>query len=230
MTDIAYKVIAHIHTDLTTKFGVPRQSRVAKSLTGKIVFEPEFRNADAVRGLNEFSHLWVVWDFSLAHREDWSPMVRPPRLGGNTRLGVFATRSPFRPNPIGLSAFEIDHIDFDTELAPVIHVKGVDMVDGTPIIDIKPYIPYADAIPDAKGGFTDSSDFRRLSVKVADNVASPFDNDKLATLTEILENDPRPQYHDDPHRVYGMEFADHDIRFQIDADLLTITEITPLSK
>lgn len=219
------KVIAHIHTDFKSKFGVPRQAGLVDALEGKIVFEPLYRVADALRGLEGFSHLWLIWDFSEAHRDDWSPTVRPPRLGGNQRMGVFATRSPFRPNPIGLSSVEISRIDLHTPDGPVIYIKGADLMDGTPIYDIKPYLPFTDAHPEARGGFTDETrQQRELSVVVPDSVAARFSADKLAALRAVLAHDPRPHYHDDPERVYGFEFAGRELHFRVDGDTLTLLE------
>lgn len=218
-------VIAHIHTDFTTKFGVPRQAGLIDELEGRIVFTPEYRVADALRGLDGFSHLWLIWDFSEAHRDGWSPTVRPPRLGGNQRMGVFATRSPFRPNPIGLSSVEINRIDLHTPDGPVIYIKGADLMDGTPIYDIKPYLPFTDAHPDARGGFTDETrQQRELAVVVPDSVAARFSAEKLAALRAVLAHDPRPHYHDDPERVYGFEFAGHELHFRVDGDTLTLLE------
>lgn len=229
METIEYKVIAHISTDLPEKFGVPRQSGMAKGLTGRIIFEPDFRNPDALRGLSAFSHLWLIWDFSLAHRDEWSPTVRPPRLGGNKRMGVFATRSPFRPNSIGLSSVEIVGIVPDSIDGPIINVAGVDMIDGTPIIDIKPYIPYTDSHPEANGGFTQSNEFKQLEVKFADDVKHHLPDGKIKALVEILSNDPRPQYQDDPERIYGLSFAGCQVKFFIRENILTVSNITTRS-
>ena len=229
METIEYKVIAHISTDLPEKFGVPRQSGMAKGLTGRIIFEPDFRNPDALRGLSDFSHLWLIWDFSLAHRDEWSPTVRPPRLGGNKRMGVFATRSPFRPNSIGLSSVEIVGIVPDSIDGPIINVAGVDMIDGTPIIDIKPYIPYTDSHPEANGGFTQSNVFRQLEVKFADDVKHHLPDGKIKALVEILSNDPRPQYQDDPERIYGLSFAGCQVKFFVRENILTVSNITTQS-
>lgn len=229
METIEYKVIAHISTDLPEKFGVPRQSGMAKGLTGRIIFEPDFRNPDALRGLSDFSHLWLIWDFSLAHRDEWSPMVRPPRLGGNKRMGVFATRSPFRPNSIGLSSVEIVGIVLDSIDGPIINVAGVDMIDGTPIIDIKPYIPYTDSHPEANGGFTQSNEFKQLEVKFADDVKHHLPDGKIKALVEILSNDPRPQYQDDPERIYGLSFAGCQVKFFVRENILTVSNITTQS-
>lgn len=229
METIEYKVIAHISTDLPEKFGVPRQSGMAKGLTGRIIFEPDFRNPDALRGLSDFSHLWLIWDFSLAHRDEWSPTVRPPRLGGNKRMGVFATRSPFRPNSIGLSSVEIVGIVPDSIDGPIINVAGVDMIDGTPIIDIKPYIPYTDFHPEANGGFTQSNEFKQLEVKFADDVKHHLPDGKIKALVEILSNDPRPQYQDDPERIYGLSFAGCQVKFFVRENILTVSNITTQS-
>lgn len=215
------KVIARIRTPFATKFGVPRQSGIAESVRGQIVFEPEYRVSDAVRGLEDFSHIWLIWCFSEAVSDEWSPTVRPPRLGGNTRMGVFATRSPFRPNPIGLSCVELERIEMSKALGPVLHVRGADLMDGTPIFDIKPYIPYADAHPDARGGFTDKTQFKKLSVIM------PTELEPLAPegLSEVLANDPRPRYHDDAERMYGMQYADREVKFRVDGDELIVISI-----
>lgn len=218
MPDI--KTIARIHTPFATKFGIPRQSGVAPDVEGEIIFEPEYRCADAVRGLEGFSHLWLIWCFSES-ADKWSPTVRPPRLGGNTRMGVFATRSPFRPNPIGLSAVMLDGIEYTSDRGPIIHVHGADIMDGTPIFDIKPYIPYADSYPDAKGGFTDTTQFEKLNVIVGEDISSPLSRG----LVEILENDPRPRYHDDPERVYGLEYDGMEIKFRVSGDNLTVISV-----
>lgn len=218
-------VIAHIHTDFSTKFGVPRQAGLIDELEGRIVFTPEYRVTDALRGLEGFSHLWLIWDFSEAHRDTWSPTVRPPRLGGNQRMGVFATRSPFRPNPIGLSSVRISRIDLHTPDGPIIYIKGADLMDGTPIYDIKPYLAFTDAHPEARGGFTDETrQQRELSVVVPDAVAARFSAEKLAALCAVLAHDPRPHYHDDPERIYGFEFAGHELHFRVDGNTLTLLE------
>ena len=219
------KIIAHIHTDFPTKFGVPRQAGLIGALEGRIVFEPEYRVPDALRGLDGFSHIWLIWDFSEAHRDEWSPTVRPPRLGGNQRMGVFATRSPFRPNPIGLSSVEISRIDLHTPEGPVIYIKGADLMDGTPIYDIKPYLPFTDAHPDARGGFTDQTRQQSpLTVVIPDSVAARFSPEKLEALREVLAHDPRPHYHDDPSRIYGFDFAGSEIHFRVDGHTLTVIE------
>ena len=219
------KIIAHIRSDFPTKFGLPRQSGLVSELRAEIVFEPEYRNPDALRGLDGFSHLWIIWEFSEAKRDNWSPTVRPPRLGGNTRMGVFATRSPFRPNPIGLSCVEILEIRQDRELGPVIEVSGADLMDGTPIYDIKPYIPYADAHPDAKEGFTAQNQGYRLEVEIPESIQALFPKDKLDGLYGILAQDPRPSYQDDPERIYGFEYAGHEVKFRVNENKLSVVEI-----
>lgn len=235
--------IAHIENDLTEKFGVPRQSGLVSNLAGRIVFEPEFRNNDALRGLEEFSHIWLIWEFSEAVRRrkdceeltgmpgtegsedigagfcDWRPTVRPPRLGGNTRMGVFATRSPFRPNPIGLSCVKLNGIDFATPEGPVINVLGADLMNGTPIFDIKPYLPYADCIPGAAGGFTTIIEKKNLACDLSEFLANPvksrLSEDQIHELEGILKQDPRPAYQDDPERVYTFSFAGSEVSFQV---------------
>ena len=219
--------IAHIRTDFPEKFGIPRQPGVVEELKGRIVFEPEYRNPDMIRGLEEFSHIWLIWEFSKNLADDgsskFSPTVRPPRLGGNKRIGVFATRSPFRPNPLGLSVVKIDHVESDTPEGPVIYVKGADMVDGTPIYDIKPYIAYADSIPEAKGGFTDNMEYKTLKVewKLED-----IPDEVKDSLEKILSNDPRPHYQNDPDRVYGMSYAGYEVKFKVTGEVLTVLSVT----
>lgn len=220
------KPIAHIQTDFPTKFGVPRQSGIIESLKGRIVFEPEYRNAEAVRGLEEFSHIWLLWEFSEAVREDWSPTVRPPRLGGNVRKGVFATRSPFRPNPIGLSSVKLDKVEIDPKLGPVLHVSGADLMDGTPIYDIKPYIAYTDSHPDAVSGFATKPAEYLLEVDFPEDLLQQVPENQRESLIEVLAHDPRPQYHDDPERVYGMAFGRMEVKFKVVQQKLTILEIT----
>ena len=211
------KPIAHIENDLSTKFGVPRQSGLIDKLMGRIIFEPEYRNPDALRGLEDFSHIWLLWDFSEAHTEGgWSPTVRPPRLGGNRRMGVFATRSPFRPNPIGLSSVRITQIEQSTPRGPIIHVEGADLMNGTPIFDIKPYLPYTDAHPEATGGFTDETRQQSpLEVTGLEHIESIVNSEQLSVLRQILASDPRPHYQNDPARIYGLSFAGLDIHFRI---------------
>ena len=217
------KPIAYIHTEFSEKFGVPRQSGLAGSLRGTIVFEPEFRNPDALRGLEGFSHLWLIWEFSANRSQGWQPTVRPPRLGGNERMGVFATRSPFRPNALGLSCVEIDRIDMDV---PLIYVKGADLMDGTPIYDIKPYIRYADARPHAKCGYVDSLKEKCLKVVLPEELAAEIaDKSLIPSLVETLSLDPRPSYHDDPERVYGLSFAGMNVRFKVFLGILTVVSV-----
>ena len=219
--------IAHIRTEFPEKFGVPRQSGLAAALRGTIVFTPEYRNPDALRGLEGFSHLWLIWEFS-ANRDHsgWQPTVRPPRLGGNERIGVFATRSPFRPNPIGLSCVEIQSIQYDHPQGPVIHVNGADLVDGTPIYDIKPYIKYADARPHAVCGYVDRLEERSLKVVIPAEISSHIqDKSVLEALVQTLSLDPRPSYHDDPDREYGLSFAGMNVRFKVFLRILTVTAI-----
>ena len=219
------KTIAHIHTDFPTKFGIPRQSGIIPSLQGKIVFEPEYRNADAVRGLEDFSHIWLLWEFSEAVRDSWSPTVRPPRLGGNVRKGVFATRSPFRPNPIGLSSVRLEKVDIDSVLGPVLYVSGADLMDGTPIYDIKPYIAYTDSHPDAVSGFASSPAEYLLDVDFPEDLLQKVPESQRGSLIEVLAHDPRPQYQDDPKRVYGMEFGEMEIKFKVDGCRLVVVQI-----
>lgn len=219
--------IAYIHTEFSEKFGIPRQSGLAASLRGKIVFTEEYRNADALRGLDGFSHLWLIWEFSAnSTKGQWQPTVRPPRLGGNGRMGVFATRSPFRPNPLGLSCVEIDHIETESPEGPVIFVRGADLMDGTPIYDIKPYIKYADARPHALCGYVDRLDERILEVHIPKEVvAGVEDKNILPALVETLRLDPRPSYHDDPEREYGLSFAGLNVRFKVFLRKLTVISI-----
>ena len=219
------KTIAHIHTDFPTKFGIPRQSGIVASLQGSIVFEPEYRNAEAVRGLEDFSHIWILWQFSEAVRDSWSPTVRPPRLGGNVRKGVFATRSPFRPNPIGLSSVRLEKVEIDANLGPVLHVSGADLMDGTPIYDIKPYIAYTDSHPDAVSGFASTSAESLLEVNFPDDLLNKVHAELRQSLIEVLAHDPRPQYHDDPERIYGMAFGGMEVKFKVDGKRLTVVEI-----
>ncbi len=217
--------IAHIQSDFKEKFGIPRQSGLVEALRASIIFTPPYRVPDAVRGLEEFSHIWLVWEFSQARREGWSPTVRPPRLGGNTRLGVFATRSPFRPNALGLSAVRLEAVEADASLGPVLHVSGADLLDGTPIYDIKPYIPYADAIPGASGGFADRVERKRLEVQCPQALLELIPPEKREALLAVLAQDPRPSYQSDPGRVYGMAFADWQVRFTVEGEQLVVGEI-----
>ena len=219
------KVIAHIHTEFPTKFGIPRQSGIIKTLQGTIVFEPEYRNPEAFRGLEEFSHLWLIWEFSEAKRDTWSPTVRPPRLGGNARKGVFATRSPFRPNPIGLSSVKLERVEIDAKFGPVLYVSGADLMDGTPIFDIKPYIVYTDSHPDAVSGFASKPANYLLEVDFPEELRLGIPETQQESLMAILAHDPRPQYQDNPDRVYGMTFGDHEVKFRVDGNKVTVTEV-----
>ena len=220
------KTIARIHTDFPTKFGIPRQSGIVASLQGTIVFEPDYRNAEAVRGLEDFSHLWLIWEFSEAKREDWSPTVRPPRLGGNVRKGVFATRSPFRPNSIGLSSVKLEKVEIDPKLGPVLHVSGADLMDGTPIYDIKPYIAYTDSHPEAVSGFATKPAEYLLEVDIPEELLQKVPESQRESLIAVLQHDPRPQYQDDPERVYGMAFGGMEIKFKVDGMKLTVTAVS----
>ncbi len=217
--------IAHIRSDFSEKFGIPRQSGLVEELTAAIVFEPPYRIPEALRGIEGFSHLWLIWEFSQARREGWSPTVRPPRLGGNKRLGVFATRSPFRPNPLGLSCVRLVEVKQDRNLGPVLTVAGADLLDGTPIYDIKPYLPYADCKPDAVGGFAAQPKEASLEVDCPQKLLEAVPEDKRAALLAVLAQDPRPQYQDDPGRVYGMVFAGAEVKFRVEGDVLTVVEI-----
>lgn len=218
-------IIARMHSDFPTKFGIPRQSGLASSLRSTIVFEPEFRNPDALRGLEGYSHLWIIWQFSEAVRSGWSPTVRPPRLGGNTRMGVFATRSPFRPNAIGLSSVRLLSIEHTQEHGTVLVVAGADLMDGTPILDIKPYVPYSDCHQDATGGFTDTADDFLLQVQFPQNLLDKLPEDKHDAVMEVLSHDPRPAYQRNPQRVYGLSFAGFNLRFTVKEKLLTVIEV-----
>ena len=217
--------IAHIRSDFSEKFGIPRQSGLVEELTADVVFTPEFREPAALRGIGGFSHLWLIWEFSKARREGWSPTVRPPRLGGNQRMGVFATRSPFRPNPIGLSCVRLLEVRQDRALGPVLTVAGADLLDGTPIYDIKPYLPYADCKPEAVGGFAARPKEAELTVDCSPALLDRVPEDKRAALLAVLAQDPRPQYQNDPARIYGMSFADVEVRFQVVEGRLMVTEI-----
>ena len=217
--------VARIRSDFPEKFGIPRQSGVVESLEAKIVFEPEFRVMDAVRGLEDFSHIWLIWEFSEAVRDTWSPTVRPPRLGGNVRMGVFATRSPFRPNPIGLSCVKLLKVEQDEALGPVLTVTGADLMDGTPIYDIKPYIPYADCHPEAKGGFTTNVEMKPLTVDFPAELLEKVPQGKRDALVGVLEQDPRPRYQNDPERVYGLSFAGMEIKFSVSDRTISIVDL-----
>ena len=224
MEQLTMHIIANIHSDFPTKFGIPRQSGLVEELTAKIVFTPDYRAPEAVRGLEDFSHIWLIWQFSKAVREHWSPTVRPPRLGGNTRMGVFATRSPFRPNAIGLSCVRLLKVEPNTPEGPVLTVAGADLMDGTPILDIKPYIPYADCQPEATGGFTDTSGDFLLKVEFPPELLSMVPEDRREALIGVLRHDPRPSYQRKPERVYGMEFAGWNIRFRVEGDILLVVD------
>lgn len=224
MDEYTIKPIAYIHNDLKTKFGVPRQSGLANSLLSEIVFTPEYRVSDALRGMSDFSHIWLIWSFSEARRSDWSPTVRPPRLGGNERVGVFATRSPYRPNSLALSCVKLVRIEHREGLGDVITVSGADLMNGTPIYDIKPYLPYADSIEDAIGGFAPDGG-KTLAVIDESGALNKLSSEKRRALTELLARDPRPQYHDDNERVYGMEYGDYEIKFRVDGEKLFVISV-----
>ena len=226
--DVSIKPIAFMHSDFATKFGIPRQSGLVEELRSTIVFEPEFRNDDALRGIEDFSHLWIIWQFSEAVRDGWSPTVRPPRLGGNTRMGVFATRSPFRPNNLGLSCVKLLAVEHTAEHGTVLHVGGADLMDGTPIFDIKPYIPYSDCHMNATGGFTDTADDFLLEVIFPDDLLQKLPQSKRDAAIGVLSHDPRPSYQRKPSRIYGLTFAGFDIRFAVEEDTLTVVEVTKL--
>ena len=210
------KVIAHIRSDFPTKFGIPHQSGRIQELKADIIFEPEYRNHEAFRGLEEYTHIWLIWEFSQAVRKEWSPTVRPPRLGGNVRMGVFATRSPFRPNPIGLSSVRLESVEFSEKYGPVLHVSGADLMDGTPIYDIKPYLAYVDSHPEAAGGFT---------YQFPEELLKKIPVEKREALLAVLANDPRPGYQKDPERKYGMSFGSWDIHFKVDGEQLRVLEV-----
>lgn len=220
------KIIAHIENDFPTKFGIPRQSGLVNSLRSRIVFAPEYRNPDAFRGLEDFSHFWLIWEFSQAVRQKWSPTVRPPRLGGNTRMGVFATRSPFRPNPVGLSAVQLEEVVLHGADAPYLVVSGADLMNGTPIYDIKPYLPHIDSHPDARGGFAVPAAEHRLKVVFPEQWLEKVPEQLRDGLTEVLAQDPRPSYQHDPERVYGFGFARLEVKFTVDGDVLTVCGVT----
>ena len=226
MENVNIQVIARMHSDFATKFGIPRQSGLVEELRSTIVFEPEYRNDDALRGIEAFTHLWVIWQFSEAVSAGWSPTVRPPRLGGNTRMGVFATRSPFRPNNLGLSCVKLLGIEQTERHGTVLHVGGADLMDGTPIFDIKPYVPYADCHPEASGGFTDTAGDFLLKVEFPDQLLSMLPADKREAAVGVLSHDPRPSYQEDPQRIYGLSFAGLNVRFRVEGNSLTVTEIT----
>lgn len=216
--------IAHFRSPFTSKFGIPKQSGLVEELEGEIVFEPAYRNKDALRGLEDFDYIWLIWEFSANRHKASSLMVRPPLLGGNKRMGVFATRSPFRPNNIGLSSVKISHIEYDTPKGPIIHVLGGDLMDETPIFDIKPYIVYADSHPGARSGFVDSTPISRLEVRFSDEFTKKYTATQLETLRKALELDPRPHYHESAEKTYGMPFNNHDIHFRVEDNVLTVID------
>ncbi len=220
--------IARVHSDFGGKFGIPRQSGVVPELSATVVFEPAYREAEALRGIEGFSHLWLIWGFSENFGKPWSPLVRPPRLGGNTRMGVFATRAPVRPNPLGLSCVKLESVELSTPEGPVLRISGADLMDGTPVFDIKPYVPYSDAPAAALGGFTATEWERSLAVEIPSALAARFPAEKLAALTGVLAQDPRPAYQRDPGRVYGMTFAGFDVKFTVSDGTLTVTDIIKL--
>lgn len=222
--EIWLKTIARMHSDFSTKFGVPRQSGLVEQLQGRVIFEPEYRNPDALRGLEGFSHLWLLWGFHKTTRDTWSPTVRPPRLGGNQRLGVFATRSPFRPNPLGLSCVKLERVELQSPQGPVLHVAGADLMDGTPIFDIKPYVPYADCHPEAAEGFAPTPE-RRLEVEISPEMEGKISLERLEALKGVLSWDPRPHYQEDPQRIYGMTFAGLEVKFQVEGETLTVVDV-----
>ena len=228
MQDVNIQVIARMRSDFPTKFGIPRQSGLVKELRSTIVFEPDYRNPDALRGIEAFSHLWLIWQFSEAVRTGWSPTVRPPRLGGNTRMGVFATRSPFRPNNLGLSSVRLLGVEHTTQFGTVLHVGGADLMDGTPIFDIKPYIPYGDCHTDATGGFTDTAGDFLLEVNFPEHLLSLLPAEKRDAALAVLSHDPRPSYQRKPDRIYGLSFAGFDIHFRVEEDMLTVEEVNVL--
>ncbi len=225
MAERMFHVIARIHTDFPTKFGIPRQSGLIHDLKAEIVFEPEYRNPDALRGIEEFSHIWLLWEFSEAVRDEWSPTVRPPRLGGNKRMGVFATRSPFRPNAVGLSSVRLESVELHTDRGPILHVSGADLMDGTPIYDIKPYLAFADSHPEATGGFADRTKEYALEVEISGEIIQKVNPNKREALKAVLAHDPRPSYQNDPERVYGMEFAGYEVKFRVAEGVLSVIDI-----
>ena len=225
MQELTLKTIARIESDFPTKFGIPRQSGLVESLTATVRFEADYRNADALRGIEEFSHIWLLWGFSEAQREEWSPTVRPPRLGGNTRMGVFATRSPYRPNALGLSCVRLLSVELHPTDGPLLHIAGADLMDGTPIYDIKPYLLTTDCHPEATLGFTAQHTDYTLPVEIPDSEARKLPPDKLAALREVLAQDPRPAYHNDENRQYGFPFAQHEISFTVQDNVVKVLKI-----
>lgn len=226
--ELTFQIVARAKSDFPNKFGIPRQSGLVPALISYIFFEPDYRNADMLRGLEDFSHIWLLWNFSGNRHAEWSPTVRPPRLGGNVRMGVFATRSPFRPNPIGLSCVKLEQIITDSPDGPYLVVSGADLMDGTPILDIKPYVPYADCHPDAAGGFTDRVGEFLLEVQIPHELLEKIPEERRDALIGVLSHDPRPSYQKDPDRIYGLSFAEHNIRFLVRDNVLTVCEVEPL--
>ncbi|MGM9680875.1 MAG: tRNA (N6-threonylcarbamoyladenosine(37)-N6)-methyltransferase TrmO [Eubacteriales bacterium] len=222
---IPMKIIGHISTDFPTKFGIPRQSGLVPELRGTIRLEKEYQNPDALRGLSDYSHIWLIWLFSESIRENWSPTVRPPRLGGNRRMGVFATRSPYRPNPIGLSVVKLESVELSDTKEILIHVSGADLMDGTPILDIKPYLPHVDAIPDAVGGFSDACRDYHLEVDFPPELQNLIPKDRQSALFGVLAGDPRPSYQNDPERIYGMVYGEYEVRFRVEGGVLHVCQI-----
>ena len=220
--------IAYFHSPMTSKFGIPRQSGLAMELHGRIVFEPAYRHEEAVRGLDQFDYLWAIWEFSHNKNSAGGLTVRPPRLGGNERVGVFASRSPYRPNRLGLSCLYINKVEMSAQLGPVIYVQGADLMDGTPIYDIKPYIVYADSHPEARCGFVDTTLWHPLTVEIPSHISKGFSHEEISALRAVLTQDPRPRYHDDADRVYGMSFGGYNIRFKVEGDVLTVVEVVPV--
>lgn len=224
------KIIGYIHTDFPTKFGIPRQSGLVEELKATITFEPEYRNPEAFRGLEEFSHIWLLWKFSKSEKKNWSATVKPPRLGGKKRMGVFATRSPYRPNDIGLSSVKLEKIEFNEKMGPVLTVAGADLMDGTPIYDIKPYIAYADSHPEASEGFAGTVKEKELAVEFPEELLRIYPEEKRKAIVAVLKQDPRPAYDTDETRVYGVEFAGFDVRFTVEGKCLKVKELVKLNK
>ena len=225
--EISMNVIAKVHSDFPSKFGIPRQAGLVPELRAVLVFEPAFRNPDMLRGLEGFSHIWLIWNFSGNRQGGWSPTVRPPRLGGNRRMGVFATRSPFRPNPMGLSCVRLDEIQWDTPQGPMLVLSGADLMDGTPVFDIKPYVPYADCHPEATGGFTEQAGDFLLEVSFPPALLAQIPASQREALLGVLAHDPRPSYQHDPERIYGLSFGGYNVRFRVDGKLLTVCQLEP---
>ena len=222
-------IIAKIHNDFKTKFGIPRQSGIADSMVSEIVFEKEYRDENALRGIEDFSHLWLIWHFSESEKDEWSPTVRPPRLGGNKRMGVFATRSPFRPNPIGLSSVKLLSVERTKDRGTVLKVSGADLMNGTPILDIKPYLPFTDSHADAVGGFSEQTKEYAVEVVIPDSISVQFDKEEFSALTQILAHDPRPSYQEESDRIYGLSYGKYDIHFKVSDGVLTVVSVDFLS-